>query len=89
VEVKQRVTLHFRRQASTLGGVGFVCTPKTRQVDLGGEVRQSTEKKEKEKEDSVANRQSGKVDFFSRRLACEREKEKIEFIAHVLCCDDD
>jgi hypothetical protein len=24
VEVKQRVTLHFRRQPATLGGVGFV-----------------------------------------------------------------
>ena len=60
LEVKQRVTLHFRRHGTTLGGVGFVCTPKTRQVDLGG--RQLTERENK-KRILVANRQSGIVEL--------------------------
>lgn len=63
VEVKQRVTLHFRRQPATLGGVGFVARQKpvksiwaVRLDNRQPKRKKCGKKKKKEKEDLVANR---------------------------------
>jgi hypothetical protein len=92
----------FPSSACDPGWCGFRGTPKPRQVDLGGEVRQSTtEKKEMWKKEKRRRKKriwlliarAGKLKFifvlFFSGLACERE-----FIAHVVCvcvcvCEDD
>lgn len=100
MEVKQRVTLHFRRQPATLGGVGFVARQKpvksiwAVRLDNRQPKRKKCGKKKKmkEKEDLVANRQSGKVEiylFFCLFFLVLRARENLLHMLCVCVCEDD
>jgi hypothetical protein len=96
VEVKQRVTLHFRRQPATLGGVGFVARQKpvksiwAVRLDNRQPKRKKCGKKKKVKEDLVANRQSGKVEiYFCFVFFWSCVRERIYCTCCVCVCEDD